>query len=167
MFSTMPKLRTLELCKTIFLWKTTLILLIPRPLRVALAKSGVGNHDLEIDRDRYAKVPVNESFCKLCLTLNEYQVFLKCLFYGDLRKIYLCFNYDPLDFHIFINIMCTQNQEEIVHLACFVSSMFKLRYCYLHLVWWASPKLNYMWDFVWLAGGRHVVPCTFEKKKNK
>ena len=35
---------------------------------------------------------------------------------------------------LFVNIMCTQSQEEIVQLACFVSSMFKLRYCCLYSV---------------------------------
>ena len=68
-------------------------------------------------------VPENERFCKLCLTLNdnhiedEYHVLLRCPFHEDLRK--------------YIDVMHTQNQEEIVQLACFVSSMFKLRYCYL------------------------------------
>ena len=83
---------------------------------------------------------MDERFCKLCLTLNashiedEYHVLLKCPFYDDLRKIYLSFNNDPLNLHTFINIMYTQNQEEIVQLACFVSSMFKLRYYYLQSV---------------------------------
>ena len=105
-----------------------------------LAKFRVGSHDLEIERGRYAKVPANERFCKLCLTLNEnriedeYHVLLKCPFYEDFRKIYLCFNNDPLNLHTFVNIMCTQSQEEIVQLACFISSMFKLRYCYLYSV---------------------------------
>ena len=109
-------------------------------LRVTLAKFRVGNHDLDIEKGRYVKVPVDERFCKLCLTLNEnhieneYHVLLKCPFYKDLRKIYLCFNNGPLNLHTFINIMCTQNQEEIVQLGCFVSSMFKLRYYYLQSV---------------------------------
>ena len=65
------------------------------------------------------------------------------------QVIYICA-------HTFANIMCTQNQEEIVQLACFISSMFKLRYCYLYSVWWVSPKLNYVYDVVWWAGGLYV-----------
>ena len=138
--SNMPKLRTLVLFKSNLSVENYLLLHIPRRLRVALAKFRVGNHDLEIEKGRYVKVPVDERFCKLCLTLNEnhiqdeYHVLLKCPFYEDLRKIYLCFNNDPLNLHTFINIMYTQNQEEIVQLACFVSSMFKLRYYYLQSV---------------------------------
>ena len=51
---------------------------------------------------------------------DEYHVLLKCPFYGGLRKIYLCFNYDPFNLYrpTFINIMCIQSQEEIVQLAC-------------------------------------------------
>ena len=45
--------------------------IITHSLRVALAKFRVGNHDLEIEKGRYVKVPVDERFCKLCLTLNE------------------------------------------------------------------------------------------------
>ena len=77
---------------------------------------------------------MNARFCKLCLTLNEnhsedkYHVLLKCPFYEDLKKNI------PLNLHTFINIMCTQNREEIVQLACFASSMFELRYCYLQSV---------------------------------
>ena len=139
-----------------------LLLHIPCRSRVALAKCRVGIHDFEIERGRYAKVPANERFCKLCLTLNEnhiddeYHVLLKCPFYKDFRKIYPCFNNDPLNLHTFVNIMCTQSQEEIVQLACFISSMFKLRYCYLYSVWWVSPKLNYVYDVVWWAGGLYV-----------
>ena len=48
-----------------------LLLHILLHLRVALAKFREGSHDLEIGRGRYTKVPVNERFCKLCLTLNE------------------------------------------------------------------------------------------------
>ena len=60
-------------------------------------KGRVGNHDLEMERGRCTNVPVNERFCKLCLTLNEnyiengYRVPM-CPFYEDLRKTYLCFN---------------------------------------------------------------------------
>ena len=138
--SSMPKLRTLGQFKTNLSVENYLLFHIPRRLRVALAKFRVGSHDLEIERGRYAKVPANERFCNLCLTLNEnhiedeYHVLLKCPFYEDFRKIYLCFNNDPLNFHTFVNIMCTQSQEEIVQLACFISSMFKLRYCYLYSV---------------------------------
>ena len=71
--STMPKLRTLGLVlfKNNLSVENYLSLHIPRRLRVALAKCRVGSHDLEIERGRYAKVPVNERFCKLLLTLNE------------------------------------------------------------------------------------------------
>ena len=102
--SNMPKLRTLVLFKSNLSVENYLLLHIPRRLRVALAKFRVGNHDLEIEKGRYVKVPVDERFCKLCLTLNEnhiedeYHVLLKCPFYEDLRKIYLCFNNDPLNF---------------------------------------------------------------------
>ena len=105
--SSMPKLRTLELFKTNISVEKYLLLHIPRR--------------------QICKVPVNERFCKLCLTLNEnhigdeYHVLLKCSFYEDFRKIYLCFNYDPLNVHTFISMMCTQNQEELVQLACFVA----------------------------------------------
>ena len=113
--SSMPKLRTLGLFKTNLYVENYLLLHIPHRLRVALAKFRVGSHDLEIERGRYAKVPANERFCKLCLTLNdnhiedEYHVLLKCSFYEDFRKIYLCFKNDPLNLHTFVNIMCTQS----------------------------------------------------------
>ena len=67
----MPKLRTLVLFKSNLSVENYLLLHIPRRLRVALAKFRVGNHDLEIEKGRYVKVPVDERFCKLCLTLNE------------------------------------------------------------------------------------------------
>ena len=97
--SSMPKLRTLGLFKTnlsvenYILENYLLFIHIPRRLWVALAKFRVGSHDLVIERGSYAKVPANERFCKLCLTLNEnhiedeYHVRLKCPFYEDFRKI--------------------------------------------------------------------------------
>ena len=82
-----------------------------------------------------------ERFCKLCPTLDEnhiedeYHVLRKCPFYEDFRKNISTFQlYDPLNLHTFINIRCTQNQKEIVQLACFVSSMIKLRYLYFYSV---------------------------------
>ena len=93
--SSMPKLRILELFKTSLCVETYLLLHIARRLRAALVKFKVGNYDLEMERGRHAKIPVNERFCKFCFTLNEnhiedeYHVLLKCPFYGDLRKIYL------------------------------------------------------------------------------
>ena len=84
--SSMPKLRTLGLFKTNLYVENYLLLHINRRLRVALAKFRVGSHDLEIERGRYE----------------------------DFRKRYLCFSNDPLNLHTFVNIMCTQSQEEIV-----------------------------------------------------
>ena len=90
--SNMPKLRTLVLFKTNLFVENYLLLHIPRRLRVALAKFRVGNRDLKIEKGIYVRVPVDDRFCKLCLTLNEnhieeeYHVLLKCPFYEDLRK---------------------------------------------------------------------------------
>ena len=67
--SNMPKLRTLVLFRS-NLSMENYLLHIPRCLRVALAKFIAGNHDLGIEKGRYVKIPVNERFCKLCLTLN-------------------------------------------------------------------------------------------------
>ena len=67
----------------------------------------------------YVRLTLNENHIE-----DEYHVLVKCPCYEDLRKIYLCFSNDPPNLHTFINIMYTQNQEEIVQLACFVSSIF-------------------------------------------
>ena len=67
---------------------------------------------------------------------------------GSQKNIFML----PLNLHIVINTMCTQNQDDIVPLASFVSNMFKLRYSYLHSVWWASPKLYVWFLVVWWAG---------------
>lgn len=93
--SSFPKLRTLQLFKTDLKAETYLDLFIPTGLRISLAKFRIGNHDLEIERGRHNRVPVNERYCKLCRAQNllyvedEYHVLLKCQFYKDLRDIYL------------------------------------------------------------------------------
>ena len=56
--------------------------------------------------------------------------FLSVHFMGISEK----YIYDPLNLHTFSNIMCTQNQADIVQLARFVSIIIKVRYCYLHSV---------------------------------
>ena len=49
---------------------------------------------------------------------DKYHVLLKCPFYEDIREIYLCFNYDPPKLHACIDIIYTQDLEEIVQVAC-------------------------------------------------
>ena len=65
--SNMPKLRTLVLFKSNISVENYLLLHIPRRLRVALAKFIVGNHDLEIEKGRYVKVPVMKDFVSYVL----------------------------------------------------------------------------------------------------
>ena len=66
------------------------------------------------------KVPVDERFCKPYLAVNEnqieneYHVLLRCPFYEDFRKIYLCNQYDPPNLRTFTNIMRSQKQDAIV-----------------------------------------------------
>jgi hypothetical protein len=134
----LPKLRTLSLYKEELKAEKYLHLFIPRRLRRSLAKFRIGNHDLEIERGRHRNVPVNERYCKLCLSKDllviedEYHVLLKCPSYNDLRSVYLDLDNVPVNMHTFIQLMSSTNSTVITNLASFVANMFKLRYSLLN-----------------------------------
>ena len=107
-------------------------LAIPQRLRSSLAKLRIGNHDLEIERGRHHRIPVNERICKLCHSLNElhvedeYHVVMQCPFYDDLRNIYLDIQDKPKNLYTFISVMKAQD-DKLINLASYAACMFKQR----------------------------------------
>jgi hypothetical protein len=129
----MPKLRTLCLYKKDFVLEPYLHLEVPHKIRSALAKFRIGNHDLYIEKGRHLNVPSHERFCKLCISMNifeiedEYHVLLKCSFYKDIRDMYLDLNNAPVNLHTFTSILSRNDPQHLINLGIFVFNMFKLR----------------------------------------
>jgi hypothetical protein len=131
----LPKLRTYRLFKDIREEEFYLSLSIPRRLRVALARFRTGSHSLEIEAGRHKNINIEDRLCKYCGLNNnaiviedEYHVLFHCAAYNDVRDMYINRELTSLpNSHSFVSIMKSTNTQEIINLAHFVCSMFKIR----------------------------------------
>ena len=127
------KLRSLRLCNNEMTAEPYLYLYISHRIRSALAKFGISNHDLEIEKGRHKNITTDERLCKLCITNNnyfkedEFHVLLQCPFYQELRMIYLSIEHLPVNLFTYVNIMSSKDSNELTKLGLFIANMFKLR----------------------------------------
>ena len=130
----MSKLRSLHLYKSELTAELYLYLYLPQRLRSALAKFRISSHELAIEKGRHNNVAVDQRFCQLCISNNnyfiedEYHVLLKCPFYQELRTVYLNMYIDlPVNLYTFTKIMSSKDNNELSRLALYIANMFKLR----------------------------------------
>ena len=109
-----------------------LSLSIPRRLRSNLAHYKTSSHCLEIEVGRHHNVAPEDRLCKLCGEANilavedEYHVLFHCPTYQYQRTVYISNNGIGLpNEYNFIKYLQTEDQEKLIDLANFISSMFK------------------------------------------
>ena len=107
---------------------------IPRRLRRDLARFRTASHNLEVEMGRHNNVSFEDRLCKLCGRSNiftvedEFHVVFHCEAYNDIRHVYIdkeilnCANE-----YSFISLMKTDNSDDIVNFANFISCLFKIR----------------------------------------
>ena len=102
---------------------------------MALARFRTGSHSLEIEAGRHKNINIEDRLCKYCGLNNnaiviedEYHVLFHCAAYNDVRDMYINRELISLpNSHSFVSIMKSTNTQEIINLAHFVCSMFKIR----------------------------------------
>ena len=107
---------------------------IPRRLRRDLARFRTANHNLEVEMGRDNNISFEDRLCKLCGRSNifavedEFHVVFHCEAYNDIRQVYTdkeilkCANE-----YSFVSLMKTDNSDDIVNFANFISCLFKIR----------------------------------------
>ena len=127
----MSKLRMYCLFKEDRSSELYLTLPIPRRLKIALARFRTGNHGLEIETGRHHNVESKDRLCKICLLNNvvacedEIHVLFNCSAYNDVRSLYVSSESSSL--YDFVKWMKSDNHYNIVNLANFVYSIYKIR----------------------------------------
>ena len=130
----MPKLRLYSKFK-MTREELYLSLSLPRRLSPNLAHYRTSSHCLEIEVGRHHNVAPEDRLCKLCGEGNivavegVYHVLFHCPTYEFLRTVYIG-NKDiglPNEYN-FIKYLQTEDQETLIDLANFISSMFKTRH---------------------------------------
>ena len=107
---------------------------IPRRLRRDLARFRTASHILEVEMGRHNNISFEDRLCKLCGKSNlfavedEFHVVFHCEAYNDIRQVYIdkeilnCANE-----YSFVSLMKTDNSDDIVNFANFISCLFKIR----------------------------------------
>ena len=105
---------------------------MPRRLKVALARFRISCHSLEIEAGRQRNVPPENRLCQFCANNNltavedEYHVILQCGTYQHLREMYLGKTI-AANQHVFISLLKSSRYEDILSLAHYITSVFRLR----------------------------------------
>ena len=129
------KLRTFRSFKKNYEFEAYLSQVINIKHRIALTKLRISDHDLQIERERYAKPykPAKERICPICFTgvEDETHFITKCDIYKQLReKVIKDLDLlDPTDKHLFHSIINPnpKNTKHTRQAAKFVYECIKLR----------------------------------------
>ena len=130
----MPKLRLY--CKYKEDKQEEMYLSLPIPMRLErdLARFRTTSHNLEVEMGRHNNISFEDRLCQLCGRSNifavedEFHVVFHCEAYNDIRHVYIdkevlsCANE-----YSFISLMKTDNSDDIVNFANFISCLFKIR----------------------------------------
>ena len=120
----MPKLRLYCKYKEDKQEELYLSLPIPRRLRRDLARFRTTSHNLEVEMGRHNNISFEDRLCKLCGRSNtfavedEFHVVFHCETYNDIRHVYIGKE---------ISLMKTDNLDDIINYAYFISCVFKIR----------------------------------------
>ena len=98
------------------------------------ASHRTASHNLEVEMGRHNNISFEDRLCKLCGRSNifavedEFHVVFHCEAYNDTRHVHIdkeilnCTNE-----YSFISLMKTNNSDDIVNFANFISCLFKIR----------------------------------------
>ena len=130
----MPKLRLYCKFKEDKQEELYLSLPIPMRLRRDLARFRTTSHNLEVEMGRHTNISYEDRLCQLCGRSNifavedEFHVVFDCEAYNDIRRVYI--DKEVLigaNEYSFISLMKTDNSDDIVNFANFISCLFKVR----------------------------------------
>ena len=134
------KLRTYRLLKTQYIIEPYITNHIPAHMKRAISKIRIGDHDLEIERGRWAKpkpIPAENRYCRYCrdVTETEFHFITECPLYSQPRADLLkacphIMNQDPE--MMFIAILSPNNVEECRQVANFICRSLNKRKCLLY-----------------------------------
>jgi hypothetical protein len=115
-----------------FDYKQYLDLVKVQKYRMSLTKLRLSSHRLEVECGRWKKpvrTPFDERKCAICKTLeDEFHFVCECVSYNDLRKKYIKpYYWIRPNFEKFINLMKSENTNEVNSLAVFIYKAFERR----------------------------------------
>lgn len=125
-----PKLRLYCTFKSEFQIEPYLVNIKEFKLRKVLSRFRLSNHELNIEKGRYHKIPKESRYCEVCskneFVEDECHFLLYCPSYNDVRqeffKIYECQGELALDFQSIVS-----NDKNSFYLAKLLIKMFKIR----------------------------------------